>query len=110
VSVNRYRGYRFPEEIISQCVWLYFNFCVSFRDVELMMAFRGVELSYETIRRWCDKFGAAYAAKLKRSRAKLGDKWHFYEMFLKINGRTTLLMEGRRSARCRDGHSSTAQP
>jgi transposase-like protein len=57
VPANPYRGYRFPEEIISQCIWLYFNFCVSFRDVELMMAFRGVELSYETVRRWCNKFG-----------------------------------------------------
>ncbi len=56
------------EEIISQCVWLYFNFAVSLREVELIMAFRGVQLSYETIRRWCDKLGASYAAKLKRRR------------------------------------------
>jgi putative transposase len=62
VPANPYRGYRFPKEIISQCVWLYFNFALNLRDVELMMAFRGVQLSYETIRRWCDKFGAAYAA------------------------------------------------
>ncbi|MEJ7606404.1 MAG: hypothetical protein WKF37_09070 [Bryobacteraceae bacterium] len=68
MPANPYRGYRFPGEIISQCVWLYFNFCVSFRDVELMMAFRGVELSYETVRRWCDKFGQSYAAKLKGRR------------------------------------------
>ena len=81
-----FRGHRFPEEIISQCVWLYFNFCLSLRDVELMMAFRGVQLSYETIRRWCDKFGGLYAAKLKGKRAKLGDKWHLDEVFLKING------------------------
>lgn len=83
---NPYRGYRFPEEIISQCVWLYFNFCVSLRDVELMMAFRGVHLSYETVRRWCDKFGQLYAAKLKRRRPQLGDKWHLDEVFLTING------------------------
>jgi putative transposase len=86
VPADPYRGHRFPEEIISQCVWLYFNFCVSFRDVELMMAFRGVQVSYETIRRWCDKFGQSYAAKLKRRRAKLGDEWHLDEVFLKING------------------------
>ena len=55
MPANPYRGYRFPEEIISQCVWLYFNFCVSLRDVELMMAARGVQLSYETVRRWCKK-------------------------------------------------------
>jgi hypothetical protein len=60
VQANPYRGYRFPEEIISQCVWLYFNFAVSLRELELMMANRGVQLSYETIRRWCDTFGASY--------------------------------------------------
>jgi hypothetical protein len=74
VPRNPYRGYRFPEEIISQCVWLYFNFAVSLREVELMMAYRGIQLSYETIRRWCDTFGPSYAAKLKRKRPKLGDK------------------------------------
>ena len=86
VPVDPYRGHRFPEEIISQCVWLYFSFCLSLRDVELMMAARGVQLSYETIRRWCDKFGQSYAAKLKRKRPKIGDKWHMDEVFLKING------------------------
>ena len=67
-------------------MWLYFNFAVSLREVELMMAFRGVQLSYETIRRWCDTFGPLYAAKLKRRRPKLGDKWFLDEVFLKING------------------------
>jgi putative transposase len=86
VPTNPYRGYRFPKEIISQCVWLYFNFALSLRDVELMMAFRGVLLTYETIRNWCDKFGPAYAAQLKRRRPKLGDKWFLDEVFLKING------------------------
>lgn len=86
MPTHPYRGYRFPEEIISQCVWLYFNFAVSLRDVELMMAFRGVQLSYESIRLWCDKFGPAYAAQLKRKRPKLGDKWFLDEVFLKING------------------------
>ena len=72
VPANPYRGYRFPEEIISQCVWLYFNFCVSLRDVELMMAFRG-EPSYETVRRWCNKFGKSYADKLRQKRPKPGE-------------------------------------
>lgn len=85
VPANPYRGHRFPEEIISQCVWLYFNFCLSLRDVELMMAFRGVQLSYETIRRWCDKFGKPDADHLRRKRPKPGDKWHLDEVFLKIN-------------------------
>jgi putative transposase len=86
VPASSYHGYRFPEEIITQCVWLYFNFALSLREVELMMAFRGVQLSYETIRRWCDTFGASYAAKLKRRRPRLGDKWFLDEVFLKING------------------------
>ena len=51
-----------------------------------MMAFRGVQLSYETVRRWCDKFGKSYADKLRRKRPKPGDKWHLDEVFLKING------------------------
>ena len=86
MPVNPYRGYRFPPEIVSQCVWLYFNFALSLRDVELMMAFRGVLLTYETVRNWCDKFGPSYAAQLKRRRPKLGDKWHLDEVFLKMNG------------------------
>jgi putative transposase len=86
VPVNPYRGYRFPKEIISQCVWLYFNFALSLRDVELRMAFRGVLLTYETVRNWCDKFGLTYAAQLKRRRPKLGDQWHRDEVFLKMNG------------------------
>jgi putative transposase len=80
------RGYRFPEEVISQCVWLYFKLSVSLREVELMMAYRGIHLSYETIRPWCDTFGEAYAAKLKHRRPKLGDKWFLDDVFLKING------------------------
>ncbi len=57
MSDSRYRGHRFPREIISECVWLYFRFGVSFHDVEKMMAARGVLVSYKMIRRWCDKFG-----------------------------------------------------
>jgi hypothetical protein len=62
VSDNPYRGYRFPREIISHCVWLYFRFGVSFPDVEELMAARGVLVSYETVWRWCDKFGRPFAA------------------------------------------------
>jgi putative transposase len=91
VSESPYRGYRFPCEIISHCVWLYFRFGVSFRDVEELMAARGVLLSYETVRRWCDKFGKQYAAGLRRRRARTGDKWHLDEVFLKINGVTHYL-------------------
>jgi putative transposase len=91
VSADLYRGHRFPREIISECVWHYFRFGVSFRDVEELMAARGVLVSYETIRRWCDKFGKLYADGLRRRRARTGDKWHLDEVFLKINGITHYL-------------------
>jgi putative transposase len=71
-----YKGFRFPVEIIGHCTWLYFRFSLSFRDVEEIMAERGVVLTYETIRQWCLKFGQTYAHELKRRRPKTGDKWH----------------------------------
>jgi hypothetical protein len=66
-SVSRYHRHRFPAEIISHCVWLYFRFALSFRDVEEMLAMRGVSLSYETVREWCLKFGQTYANGLVTS-------------------------------------------
>ena len=65
-SVSPYHRHRFPVEIISHCVWLYFRFALSFRDVEEMLAMRGVSLSYETVREWCLKFGQTYANGLRR--------------------------------------------
>jgi putative transposase len=90
-KTSTYKRYRFPIEIIRQCVWLYFTFSLSYRDVELMMAERGIVVGYETIRQWCLKFGAAYARKLRQKRGKPGDKWHLDEVFIKINGRTYYL-------------------
>ena len=72
-------------------MWLYFRFGVSFRDVEEMVAARGVVVSYETIRCWCNKFGRQFADGLRRRRARPGDKWHMDEVFLKINGVTHYL-------------------
>ena len=86
MSSALYKRHRFPAEIISHCVWLYHRFCLSFRDVEELMFERGVVLSYETVRRWCLKFGGEYAGRLKRRRAQPGDKWHVDEVFLSING------------------------
>ena len=83
-----YKGFRFPAEIISHCIWLYFRFSLSFRDVEEIMAERGVVLTYETIRQWCLKCGQTYANELKHCRTKTGDKWHLDEVYLKINGKT----------------------
>ena len=74
--VQRYHGYRFPPEIISHAVWLYYRFCLSFRDVEDLLAERGVIVSYETIRHWSRKFGAEYARRLKRREGRLVDTWH----------------------------------
>jgi putative transposase len=79
-----YTGYRFPAEIISHAVWLYFRFSLSYRDVEELMAARGMSVTYETIRQWCQKFGQQYANQLRRRRAQTGDKWHLDEVFLKI--------------------------
>ncbi|MFF0291740.1 IS6 family transposase [Streptomyces sp. NPDC005262] len=81
-----YRGHRYPVEVISHCVWLYFRFSLSFREVEELMFQRGVIVSHETIRRWCRKFGQAYANGLRRRRPRPGDKWHLDEVFIKING------------------------
>src|SRR5256712_6838315 len=86
-SVSRYHRHRFPAEIISHCVWLYFRFALSFRDVEEMLAMRGVSLSYETVREWCLKFGQTYANGLRHKSPRPGDRWHLDEVFLKINGR-----------------------
>jgi putative transposase len=71
--------------------WLYFRFALSFRDVEEMLAMRGVALSYETVREWCLKFGQTYANALRRRSRRPGDRWHLDEVFLKINGRVHYL-------------------
>jgi len=68
-----YYGHRFPPEVISYAVWVYHRFCLSFRDVEDLLAKRGIIVSYETIRIWCQKFGPGYARKLKRRQGRLGD-------------------------------------
>ena len=86
-----YRGYRFPSEIISHAVWLYYRFCLSFRDVEDLLAERGVTVSYESIRQWSRKFGAEYARKLKRREGRLGDTWHLDELFVTIRGQRQYL-------------------
>src|SRR5215467_3346325 len=88
---SRYSGYRFPSEIISYAIWAYHRFCISFRDVEDLLAERGILVTYETIRRWCQKFGADYVRKLKRRQGRLGDHWHLDEVFLRINGKLKYL-------------------
>ena len=75
-----------PPEIISHAVWLYHRFCVSFRNVEELLAQRGITVSYEAVRLWCIKFGPEYARRLKRRQGRLGDTWHLDEVFIKIQG------------------------
>ena len=88
---SRYYGHRFPPEIISYAVWAYHRFCLSFRDVEDLLAERGIIVSYEAIRIWWQKFGPDYARKLKRRQGRLGDIWHLDEVFIRINGQQQYL-------------------
>jgi putative transposase len=81
-STPTYKNHRFPPEIISHAVWLYFRFCLSYRDVEELLFARGVIVTYEAIRQWCLKFGQAYANQLRLRRPRPGDKWHLHEVFL----------------------------
>src|SRR5215203_4131362 len=86
-----YQGHRFPAAIIAHAVWLYFRFSLRYRDVEELLAARGIQVTYETIRQWCRKFGQTYANRLRRRRPQPGDKWHLDEVFRKINGQTHYL-------------------
>jgi putative transposase len=99
-SSNRYKNHRFPVEIISHGVWLYFRFCLSYRDVEELLFERGITVTYEAIRKWCRKFGQQYANQLRRRRPRPGDKWHLDEVFLTINGERQYLWR----AVDQDGH------
>ncbi len=90
-AVLDYRRHRYPPEIIGHAVWLYFRFALRYRDVEELLAERGVVLTDETIRQWCHKFGQAYAYALRRRRPRPGDKWHLDAVFIRINGATHYL-------------------
>src|SRR3954470_13756596 len=82
-----YAGYRFPGEIISHAVWLYFRFPLSLRTVEEMLAARGIDLSHETVRQWARKFGQDFANQIRRRLPCPGDKWHLDEVCLIIRGK-----------------------
>ncbi len=90
-TTPNYKRHRFPPEIIGHAVWLYFRFALSYRDVEELLAERGVIVTYETVRQWCRKFGQAYANALRHRRLRPGDKWHLDEVFVTMNGRTHYL-------------------
>ena len=84
--MNTYKRHRFPPEIISYAVWLYFRFNLSHRDVEDLLAERGITVSYESIRYWCIKFGSKYSRRLKRRHQGFGDTFFMDEVFVKIGG------------------------
>ena len=85
--MNSYKRYRFPPDIISYAVWLYFRFNLSHRDIEDLLAQRGIIVSYESIRLWCIKFGRKYVRRLKRRHQGYGDTFYIDEVFVKINGK-----------------------
>ena len=99
-SSNPYRGFRYPAEVIGHAVWLYHCFSLSLRDVELIMAARGVVVSYESIREWGLRFGRLFANTLKSRRPTPGDKWHLDEVFIRIQGKQHYLWR----AIDQDGH------
>ncbi len=88
---SRYLRHRFPPEIISRAVWLYHQFSLSYRQVEDLLAERGIIVSYETVRQWCRKFGPDYARRLRRRQGRLGDTWFLDEVFVTINGQRQYL-------------------
>ena len=105
-----YAGYRHPPEIIQQAIWLYLRFSLSFRDVEDLLAERGLTVSYETIRRWVNHFGPLIAADLRKRRAKPHMTWHLDEVYLKIDGRQVYLWRAVDASRAPDQRKDFSQP
>jgi putative transposase len=85
-NTHIYARYRYPPQIISHVVWLYHRFTLRFRDIEELLAARGVTVSYEIVRNWCDKFRQRYCSKIRKNRGRLGDTWYLDEVFINING------------------------
>src|SRR5260370_1243022 len=86
-----YRRHRFPPPIIQHAIWLYLRLTLSYRDVEELLAERGLDVSYETVRRWVLKFGPGFARRLRRSRPRPSDRWHLDEMVVRIAGKRMYL-------------------
>jgi len=91
MTLLSYRRHPFPPPIIQHAIWLYLRFTLSYRDVEELLAERGLEVSYETVRRWVLKFGATVAQRLRRRRPRPSDRWHLDEMVVRIAGRRMYL-------------------
>ena len=86
-----YRRHRFPSTIIQHAIWLYLRFTLSYRDVEELLAERGLDISYETVRRWVLKFGPLIARKLRQGRPRPSARWHLDEMVVRIAGKRMYL-------------------
>ena len=82
-----YKRYRFPPEIIQYAVWLYYRFNLSHRDIEDLLAERGINVTYEAIRLWCNRFGPEFATRLRRKHRGYGDTFYIDEVFIKIDGK-----------------------
>jgi putative transposase len=91
MALLSYRRHRFPPEIIQHAIWLYLRFTLSYRDVEELLAERGLNISYETVRRWVLKFGPAIARRLRRRRPRPSNRWHLDEMVMRIAGKRMYL-------------------
>jgi putative transposase len=102
--------HRFSAEIISHAVWLYHVFSLSLRDGELILAERGIVVSYETVRRWCKKFGATLADSLRRRRPRPGDKWDMDEVFIRIQSKVCNTISGAPSIRIELSSTSSCRP
>ena len=98
-----YRRHRFPPVVIQHAVWLYLRFTLSYRDVEELLAERGLDISYESVRSWVLKFGPAIARGLRRCRPRPSDRWHLDEMVVRIAGKHMYLW------RAVDGRQAHAQ-
>ena len=82
MSQISYHGYRYPPDVIQRAVWMYLRFTLSLRDVEDLLAERGVDVTYETIRCWVDKFGLQITRQIRSARPKPTSRWHLDEMFV----------------------------
>src|SRR5690242_13239996 len=91
MALLSYRRHRFPPEIIQHAIWLYLRFTLSYRDVEELLAERGLDVSFETVRRWVLKFGPAIARRLRKRRPRPSDRWHLDEMVVRITGEQMFL-------------------
>ena len=87
MNQNLYHRHLFPAEIISHCVWLYNSFSLSLRDIEKMMFYRGIEVTYESTRDWVHKFSSPATSKIRKGRPQATDKWHLDEVRVVIKGR-----------------------